>query len=362
MGHADDPAPVHQVDSPLGGPLGVEAEANLPAVGGVVPYGQHRVELLLADGDERSALLHGTGIEAVDGEEVEHVGHAAGLEDHLVAPRRQLHGVGPAPGGAGGHGPDGAAVEIGQAGGQSAAAPVGAAEAVDPVHGRTRRRPLDALARGVDEQLAGHVGLAVAGRLEAGAGGDEGGHDLSPLGRAGLGRGPVEVGGGAGGRQCGRAETGPVLVDGLHRGGRQRRGHQAAQPPSSTLVVVADAVRPSFATCSVTEHALVADVLVDKRIGEAGEAFRHHAHGHSGPGPAVHQVEGAGRQGVEVGGVGHPRTPTRTPRNRQGTAGWPVWPTCNGWPLPQLGVPHAVSSDGPPTMSIDPQKWGLMPV
>ena len=29
------------------------------------------------------------------------------------------------------------------------------------------------------------------------------------------------------------------------------------------------------------------------------------------------------------------RTPTRTFRNRDGAAWWPVWPTCIGWPLPQ---------------------------
>ncbi len=33
-------------------------------------------------------------------------------------------------------------------------------------------------------------------------------------------------------------------------------------------------------------------------------------------------------------------TPTRTSRNRAALAPWPVWATCSGWPLPQLGVPH----------------------
>ena len=57
-----------------------------------------------------------------------------------------------------------------------------------------------------------------------------------------------------------------------------------------------------------------------------------------------------------------PRTPTRMPRKRAGTAGWPVWPICTGWPLPQLGVPQKVHSSGPPSMSMEPQNRGLMPV
>ena len=36
----------------------------------------------------------------------------------------------------------------------------------------------------------------------------------------------------------------------------------------------------------------------------------------------------------------HARTPTLTVAKRPGAAEWPVWATCIGWPLPQLGVPQ----------------------
>src|SRR4029079_6993963 len=58
----------------------------------------------------------------------------------------------------------------------------------------------------------------------------------------------------------------------------------------------------------------------------------------------------------------HPCTPTRMPRSRAGTAGCPVWPICWGWPLPQFGVPQKTHSSRPPSMSIEPQNRGLMPV
>ena len=66
--------------------------------------------------------------------------------------------------------------------------------------------------------------------------------------------------------------------------------------------------------------------------------------------------------GVGGGVPGHQRTPTRTSANRAGTDGWPVWPTWIGWPLPQLAVPQNTHSSGPPTMSIDAQNRGPMPV
>jgi hypothetical protein len=35
-------------------------------------------------------------------------------------------------------------------------------------------------------------------------------------------------------------------------------------------------------------------------------------------------------------------TPTLTFLNLAGAAPWPVWAICEGWPLPQLGVPHMI--------------------
>jgi hypothetical protein len=56
----------------------------------------------------------------------------------------------------------------------------------------------------------------------------------------------------------------------------------------------------------------------------------------------------------------HALTPTRTLVNRAGAAGWPVCPTCPGWPLPQFGVPHGTICDD--SMSIDRQNSGPIPV
>jgi len=46
--------------------------------------------------------------------------------------------------------------------------------------------------------------------------------------------------------------------------------------------------------------------------------------------------------------------------NRAGAAGWPVWPTCVGCPLPQFGVPHGTVSAE--SMSIERQNVGPIPV
>src|SRR5690606_9137738 len=110
-------------------------------------------------------------------------------------------------------------------------------------------------------------------------------------------------------------------------------------------------------------------VLVDAAVGEAGEGRAALSDRDERLGPVadagehlVADVE-AGRGGGVSGGIpGHQRTPTRTLVNRAGTDGWPVWPTCMGWPLPQLAVPQKTHSSGPPTMSIDAQNCGPMPV
>ena len=75
-----------------------------------------------------------------------------------------------------------------------------------------------------------------------------------------------------------------------------------------------------------------------------------------------HAAKPRSRDRVGVGVPGHQRTPTRTSANRAGTEGCPVWPTCMGWPLPQLAVPQNTHSSAPPTMSIDAQNRGPMPV
>src|SRR5206468_10953523 len=123
------------------------------------------------------------------------------------------------------------------------------------------------------------------------------------------------------------------------------------------------------------------DVLVDEPRREPGQGLAAPADGdlHLGiPRSRADEVDNVvgeieAARGVPVGrrhrpaafGRRHrryPRTPTRTPRKRAGTDGWPVWPICWGWPLPQFGVPQKVHSSRLPSMSIEPQKRGLIAV
>ncbi len=53
-------------------------------------------------------------------------------------------------------------------------------------------------------------------------------------------------------------------------------------------------------------------------------------------------------------------TPMRTLRKRAAAAPWPTWATCDGWPLPQFGVPHTAHSRH--TASQPFQNAGVMPV
>ena len=112
-------------------------------------------------------------------------------------------------------------------------------------------------------------------------------------------------------------------------------------------------------------------VLVDAAVGEARERVGALAAGDQRLGPVADEAPSTRSQSVEAaagptssaaGSQAHQRTPTRTSAKRAGTDGWPVWPTWIGWPLPQLAVPQNTHSSGPPTMSIDAQNRGPMPV
>ncbi len=112
---------------------------------------------------------------------------------------------------------------------------------------------------------------------------------------------------------------------------------------------------------------VLADVLVDAAVGEAGQ--RRGAHCRRGQRLSAitdqreHALTGVGglpRRGLVENN--HQWTPTRTSRKRQGTAWWPVWPTCIGWPLPQWGTPKTLHSSCPPTASMEAQNVGPIPV
>src|SRR5439155_531856 len=99
----------------------------------------------------------------------------------------------------------------------------------------------------------------------------------------------------------------------------------------------------------------VRDVLVDVGVREPGQRQGPPLHEHLGLGTRTGQrADQVEHLGGEVD-FAHPRTPTRTPVNRAGADGWPVWPICPGWPLPQFGVPHVTIS--PDSMSIPCPLW-----
>ena len=108
--------------------------------------------------------------------------------------------------------PTPAASRSAEAGGGGVARPGRVVGLVDAVDGRPGAAPLGPLPGGVGEGGRAAVGVAVAGRPQAGAGVDEGPHPPGPLvGGGGFGGGVVVVDVGHRGR---RGEAGPVGVDG----------------------------------------------------------------------------------------------------------------------------------------------------
>ena len=255
---------------------------------------------------------------------------------------------------------EGLGVQIGEAGGIGGGDPVGGRPAVrtgqaeDGVESRARVVAVEALAGGIGEVPVVEGRLAEPGALEPISRGHEGGHGLSPFGRAHLRRGRVVVHVLGADEPSRRGEPRPLGVDGPERGRGQGLVRQAGQ----SRVVAAIGGGRGRATVEgelqVDLGVLVNDVLMDEGIGEAGEALAGTGHRHRRFGAMAHHFDQPLRQDARVGGV-HPRTPTRTSRNRHGTEGWPVCPICTGWPLPQFGVPQNCHSASLPTRSSEPQ-------
>ncbi len=238
-------------------------------------------------------------------------------------------------------------------------------DGVDLRHGRSAGVPKSG---GGTQHVGVGVGRAVSGRLELRAGRHEVGHDLGTGVRRPGGGERVEVvdlregRGGGQARVLGVRRAEPGGGDGrldetfealcIEPGGGGLRDPTVVHDDAQTDVVV------------IGRH-----VLVDSAVGEAGEGVGALRTGDEGVGPVPHQPEHAiaGSEAMLGDRVGarfprHQRTPTRTSVNRAGTDGCPVWPTWIGWPLPQLAVPQNTHSSGPPTMSIDAQNRGPMPV
>ena len=161
------------------------------------------------------------------------------------------------------------------------------------------------------------------------------------------------------GRRSGRRQAAPAGVDRLQAG---RIGHLRDEASKRRVIGLGGAAGGGAAVKVEAQHdaaGIFGHVLVDERVGEAREPAPPGDNRHLRLSRWIDGAEHPLRDGKQPA---HPRTPTRTPRKRAGTDGWPVCPTCIGCPLPQFGVPQKVHSDSSPIMSMLPQKRGLIPV
>ena len=266
--------------------LGVENRSQLAPVGGVVAHAQRRVELALAHGYERPALGHRPPVEAVEGEEIHQIGHATSLEHNLVVTGRHLDRSLAAAGTGGGVAAQGLSIQIGEAGGIGRGDTVGTAPAAgarhteDGIEGGARVVAVEALTGRVGKVPVVEARLTEPRAHQALAGGDESGHRIGSLGWADARRARVVMHVLSAHQPGRRGQAGPARVDGPEGGRGQGAVHHAGQG----LVVTAVGGSRRRATVDrelqVDLGVLVHDVLVDERIGEAGEALAGMAHGH----------------------------------------------------------------------------------
>jgi hypothetical protein len=158
-----------------------------------------------------------------------------------------------------------------------------------------------------------------------------------------------------------RREARPLLT---HRGDPNRLdglGHQPAEGVSARSHLGLGGRHPVVGggQREIDVERLLGDVLMDERVGEAGETRVRRPGDHLGLEPVGNPAEDLVD---DRGELAHPLTPMRTPENRAGAAGCPVWATWSGWPFPQLGVPQSTHSGSPPTMSRVAQNRGVIPV
>ena len=365
----------NEIERPLRRSLDVERDADRARVGDVVAERDRAIELRLADAGERPAFLDGLAIEAEDQEERQDVRDAVGLEDDLVAARLEIGRV---------------ARRV--AGLRAARAPTAAPSRSPRRTERCGRLPsavgvrampstIAAVPRPVSRWpalLANASGPSASSRSRPSRGppaASTNARTRRPARRASRGRWPRPNG-----RRPGASARGARPGQSGSAGGRAAasRTPSIARPSDSSSAgpsTEVDAFRPSSATRMQDVVDLGGDVLVDEAGREAGQGRL--SPGGRSPRPRRRApARGRGRrcgpparaQRCAVGrALGrrhrrHPRTPTRIPRKRAGTAGWPVWPICCGWPLPQFGVPQNVHSSRPPSMSSAPQNRGLIAV
>ena len=215
------------------------------------------------------------------------------------------------------------------------------------------------------------VGGAVAGRLEARAGADEVGHHRGAGVRVGRRGGGVVVVDGR--RSCRRLGQARVRRDRPgaagprrscpRRGGRGRRRRAGWSTPARCGLRRrrrAAARGPRRSPCSGGCGCWRSRVSAVRPWPQVTSASAPSPDERRAPGrrwrtPRCATSSAAGSHAISA-------PPPGRSVNRAGTDGWPVWPTCMGWPLPQLAVPQNTHSSGPPTMSIDAQNRGPMPV
>ncbi len=198
----------------------------------------------------------------------------------------------------------------------------GARDAVDDGRGRPSRQPLAGRVRERDH-LA--VRGAESGRLEAVRRVHEGADAVRARVRLGLRRCLVPVLDRRSRRR--RRESRPTGIDRPQPCGIGGRANEAVE--GVVIGLVAHRLRDTAVERDAQVDALgrIGDVLVDEAGGEPGERIRAARNGHLGLGAGIDAGKDALADIEHL--VAHPVTPTRTPRNRHGTDGCPVWPI---WP------------------------------
>ena len=263
----------HQVEPPLRGALGVERQPGRARVGAVVPELSARSNCCSPSRDERPPLRDRRPLKPC---------HSRKPPGRRRSPARarprsrpgQVDRAGAGPGLGRRRRAERGAVQTGQRDGRPCRATPSA-----PGAGRSRRgaasvtRPATACpAVLANATSVPHASRSSRRSLQTAGGVDERRDHRGPLVRRGVGGRVVPVAGG--GRAGPAGEAGVVRGRPAAAGRRPAVGHERAAAPSPRRrrrPVGLIAVRPSTWTCSDHASLVVDDVLVDERLGEAGQ-------------------------------------------------------------------------------------------
>ena len=315
---------LNQRQRPFGGPVGIKRWSNCQWIEKVVNNCHPGVELALPHGDKALALAVLFGVPSVESKKVDHRGHAFGREDHLISRRLELGGIRRRPGSPGGDSPDRGALDLAQCRRSGMAGSGRSSKLVNPVQRGSRDAGLEGLACRVGKSHRAAISVARTGSLRALLRRDEVPGSRRSLYRRGPDGTSIKMA--RSHRHCGRGQPRPVGVGRSQMGGMNRLFNQRAQP-----LLIAPGGRGSrhFAVhrhFQLNGTAALGHVLMDERVGEAGQALVGAVDRYLSLGPVTdHPDHHLGKRSNF-----HPLTPTLTSRKRPALAGWPVWPICIG--------------------------------